>query len=99
MKTPSVLAYQSFFLVLAGMLSACALPGQGNSYNDAEHKEHHPQSGHMGMMDMKSLCEMHKTVMNAKTPAERERIMDEYMQSVSPEMRQRHIEMMQQTCR
>ena len=48
-----------------------------------------------GQMDMKSMCEMHNK-MSSKTPKERSAMMDEHMKSMSPEMRQRHMEMMQQ---
>ena len=60
-------------------------------------------TGQMGMMggagsqmDMKSMCEMHNKMMSSKTPEERSAMMAEHMKSMSPEMRQRHMEMMQQ---
>jgi hypothetical protein len=61
--------------------------------------------GQMGMMgrdrtgekmDMKSMCEMHNKMMSSKTPQERTAMMDDHMKSMSPEMRQQHMEMMQQ---
>jgi hypothetical protein len=53
----------------------------------------------MGGMDMKSMCEMHDRMMNAKTPEERNAMMNEHMKNMSPEMRERQIEMMRQQCR
>ena len=52
-----------------------------------------------GQMDMKSMCEMHGRMKNARTPEERGAMMDERMKGMSPEMRQRHMEMMQQQCK
>lgn len=56
-------------------------------------------SGQMGMMDNKSMCEMHDKMMGARTPAERTAMMDERMKNMSPEERQRHMEMMKQQCK
>lgn len=55
--------------------------------------------GQMGMTDKKSMCEMHNKMMSSKTPEERSAMMDEHMKSMSPEMRQHHMEMMQQQCK
>ena len=55
--------------------------------------------GQMGMMDRKSMCEMHDKMMNAKTPAERTAMMDDRMKNMSPEERQKHMEMMKQQCK
>lgn len=52
-----------------------------------------------GQMDMKSMCTMHDRMKNARTPEERGAMMDERMKGMSPEMRQRHMEMMQQQCK
>ncbi|PWF47790.1 hypothetical protein [Massilia glaciei] len=48
-----------------------------------------------GMMEMKAMCDMHKNMMSAKTPEERQAMMDERFKSMSPEMRKKHMEMMQ----
>jgi hypothetical protein len=52
-------------------------------------------AGAGGQMDMKSMCEMHNRMMSSKTPAEQTAMMDDHMKSMSPEMRQKHMEMMQ----
>ena len=57
------------------------------------------QGGAAGQMDMKSMCEMHDRMMSARTPEERSAMMNERMKNMSPEMRQRYMEMMQQQCR
>ena len=53
----------------------------------------------MGSMDMKSMCDMHKNLMATKTPAEREAMMDQRMKSMSPEMRRKHMAMMDEKCK
>jgi len=57
------------------------------------------QGGAAGQMDMKSMCEMRDRMRNARTPEERSAMMNERMKNMSPEMRQRYMEMMQQQCR
>lgn len=47
-------------------------------------------------MDMQAMCDVHDKMMRAKTPEERQAIMDEYMKNMPPEMRQQHMQMMQQ---
>lgn len=56
-------------------------------------------AGQMGMMDKKSMCEMHDKMMSGKTPAERTAMMDDRMKNMSPEERQKHMEMMKQQCK
>lgn len=53
----------------------------------------------MRMMDTKAMCDMHQKMMNARTPEERRAMMDERMKGMSPEMRQQHMDMMQEKCR
>ena len=55
--------------------------------------------GQGGQMDMKSMCDMHQRMKNARTPQERGAMMNETMKNMTPEMRQRHFEMMEQHCR
>lgn len=57
------------------------------------------QGGMMGMMDMTSMCDMHRNMMSAKSPAERDAMMDQNMKSMSPETRRQHMEMMQSKCK
>lgn len=75
------------------------------------HKDHHPGSptsqgrGAMGdgiqmsTMDMKSMCDMYQKMMNGKTSAEQEAIMEEHMKMMPPEMTQKHMQMMQEQCK
>ena len=56
-------------------------------------------AGQMGMMDKKSMCEMREKMMSSKSPAERTAMMDDRMKSMSPEERQKHMEMMKQQCK
>jgi hypothetical protein len=86
-------------LVAALALAACAAP-QGPG-----HRLHHPDGAAapgasagmpmMGMSDMQAMCETHKKMMSAKTPAERQALMDERMKSMSPEMMEKHKAMME----
>jgi hypothetical protein len=54
--------------------------------------------GQGGQMDMKSMCELNERMKNA-TPQERSAMMAQYMGNMTPEMRQRHFEMMERQCR
>jgi len=53
----------------------------------------------MGNMDMKSMCDMHNKAMQEKTPEQQAEMMNEHMKSMSPDMRRRHMEMMQEQCK
>lgn len=53
----------------------------------------------MNMMDMKAMCDMHQKMMSANTPEERRAMMDERMKNMSPEMMQKHMDMMQAKCK
>jgi hypothetical protein len=55
--------------------------------------------GQGGQMDMKSMCDLHERMKNAATPQERSAMMNQYMGNMTPEMRQRHFQMMEQQCR
>lgn len=57
------------------------------------------KSGTAGQMDLKSMCEMHDRMKSAKTSGERSAMIDDHMKNMPPEMRQRHMEMMQQHCK
>ena len=90
-------------------LSGCAA-----TQNTQEHQRHHPASSSeatssamqggmmhgekMGMMDMKSMCEMHSKMMN-KSPEERQKIMEAHHGNMSPEMMRQHMNMMDENCR
>ena len=52
-----------------------------------------------GQMDMKARCETHEKMQSARTPEERSAMMEDRMKNMSAEMRQRHMEMMQQQCK
>ena len=49
----------------------------------------------MDMKDMKAMCDMHKKMMGEKTPDEQKAMMNERMKSMSPEMMQKHMAMME----
>lgn len=76
-----------------------------------QHKEHHPDSptsqgpGAMGdgpqmsMMDMQAMYAMHKKMMSGQIPEEQGAMMDEHMKTMSPEMKRKHMQMMQEQCK
>lgn len=49
--------------------------------------------------DQRAMCELHQRFMAARTREERQALMDQYMQGMSPEMRERHRQMMWERCR
>lgn len=50
------------------------------------------------MMDKDAMCAMYRGMRDAPTAQARQAMMARNMQDMSPEMRQRHMEMMQQQC-
>lgn len=52
----------------------------------------------MQPMNRESMCTMYRSMREAPNEQARRAIMDQRMQGMSPEMRQRHLEMMQQQC-
>lgn len=57
-------------------------------------------AGTTGSQDnQQAMCELHQRFMAARTREEREALMDRYMQGMSPEMRERHRQMMWERCR
>ena len=83
-----------------GMMGGAGPDGQKGMMGGADgQKGMMGAGGQMGMMDKKSMCEMHDKMMSAKTPAERTAIMDDHMKNMSPEARQKHMEMMKQQCK
>jgi hypothetical protein len=78
--------------MVAGTATQSETMGQGSSGQMG-------MMGQGGQMDMKSMCEMHERMKNAGTPAERSAMMNERMKNMSPEMKQRHMEMMQRQCK
>lgn len=55
--------------------------------------------GQMPMTDLQSMCDAYRQMMSAKTPEERQAMMDERMKNVPPEMRQKHMAMMEEKCK
>ena len=99
-------------LALAAGLAACATPdaGPGHGGHHAGASDASPaQGGMMGgsmaagpggmrQMDKDAMCTMYRTMQNAPTDEQRHEMMERNMQNMSPEMRQRHMEMMQKQC-
>lgn len=92
--------------MLIGFLAACASPNKPNAAGSGGHQASQGGSaghaGHtemMGQMDMNSMCTMHHNMMAKKTPEERDAMMNEHMKSMSPEMRRKHMAMMDDKCK
>ena len=86
------LRFLAALLAAAGM-SACTAPSGGNM-----HTHHHPGQMGQGGMDMQRMCAMHRDIQTAPE-GQRQAMMERHMQQMSPEMRQRHMEMMRQHCK
>lgn len=55
-------------------------------------------AGGMRHMDREAMCAMYRSMRDAPTEQARLAMMDRNMQAMSPEMRERHIEMMREQC-
>ena len=53
---------------------------------------------HMGMQGHQDMCSMHQQMMSARTPEERQAMMEQAMPGMPREERERHLQMMQQMC-
>lgn len=76
-------------VLLVGALVGCAASPQ--KITDQGHAS-------MGTMDMQAMCERHKKMMSGNTAAEQHAMMQEHMQSMTPEMRQR-MQAMHEQCK
>ena len=81
----------------ASVLAGCAAP-RGPHSHEAGTGSYGGMGGPQAGMDMHSMCETHRKMMAGKPPAERQAMMDEQMKSMSPEMRGRARQMME-NCR
>ena len=54
--------------------------------------------GGMRAMDKEAMCAMHRNLRDAPDEAARQALMERHMRGMSPDMRQRHMEMMRQHC-
>jgi hypothetical protein len=52
-----------------------------------------------GIGDQHAMCEMSRRIMGARTPEERQALMDQNMPGMSPELREQHVQMMSEQCR
>jgi hypothetical protein len=51
-----------------------------------------------GSVSLAATCELYRSVETAKTPEDRQALIEHYMPGMSPEMRERHLQMMRQRC-
>lgn len=82
MNTPRLLSSSFGSLLVSATLAGCAAGPHA-------HMSHHGATG----MDPKAMCEMHRKEMAGKTAAEQQALMQEHMQGMAPDMRQRMQEM------
>jgi hypothetical protein len=52
----------------------------------------------LGTMDAFALCNLSRQIGNARTPGERQALLDRVMPDMPPDERERHVNMMQQRC-
>ena len=52
-----------------------------------------------GMMDMKSMCDMHRQMMASGSPAERDAMADKEFKGMSAEQKHQHMKMMDEQCK
>lgn len=72
-------------LLLPALVAGCAMRGGHHGRMGMDH--------HASNMDVNSMCTMHKQMMEGKTDAQQQALMEEHMKSMTPEMRQRMQEM------
>jgi hypothetical protein len=51
-----------------------------------------------GMAQQRKTCELHRRIMHARTPEERQAIIDHALQGMTPELRERHLQAMERLC-
>jgi hypothetical protein len=49
--------------------------------------------------DQVAMCELNRRITSARTPQERQAMLDQYLPGMSPEARARRLQMMQERCR
>jgi len=103
------------FMRLVGALSAAALlaacmteqatpaqgghgPMMGGNAGAATASGGPPTGAAPDETDIRSMCPLHQDMQKA-SPAERQAMMEQHMQGMTPEMRRHRMEMMQQHCR
>ena len=79
----------SAVILLAALAAGCATAAPAHPT---------PEGARMGMADMKAMCDTHKKMMNEKTPAERNAMMEHHMKTATPDVLKR-MEMMQEHCK
>jgi hypothetical protein len=52
----------------------------------------------MANMDALAMCSLSRQIGNARTPGERQALLERAMPDMSPELREQHVQMMQQRC-
>jgi len=87
---------------MAASQGGCGMMGAGTSGSGSDcgmmgdSKAGNP--GAMPRTDKDAMCAMYRGMRDAPTEQARQAMMDRQMQGMSPEMRQRHMEMMRQQC-
>lgn len=53
---------------------------------------------HMGVQGQQDVCALHRQIMQARTPEERQALVEQAMPHMPRKWRERHLQMMQQMC-
>lgn len=59
----------------------------------------HKAAGGEGMMDMKSMCDMHRQMMSSGSPEDREAMAAKETKGMTAEQKQQHMKMMDEKCK
>lgn len=89
-------------VAMSGSQSGCGMTGEGTVGSQGGcgmmGAGHVAGPGGIQHMDKDAMCAMYRSMQNAPTEQDRQAMMERDMQGMSPEMRQRHMEMMRQQC-
>jgi hypothetical protein len=101
------------FVLVAALLSACQSWQARAPENPPPHRGAETGAGssgsagsgtaagsgeHMGMQGHQDMCRLHQQMMSARTPEERQALMEQAMPDMPKESREQHLQMMQQMC-
>ncbi|MFL6675675.1 MAG: hypothetical protein ACJ8LG_20565 [Massilia sp.] len=73
-------------------------PGPGSAAAAGTPGQMGPGMGIGMMRDRQAMCDVVNNITSARTPEQRDALMSQYLAGMTPEMRERHLRMMQQQC-
>ncbi|MGN6390287.1 MAG: hypothetical protein ACTHL1_12325 [Burkholderiaceae bacterium] len=96
-----IVRLSSFILPLlaAGALAGCASSPHADRDAGMASGKGMSCDGCGEKMSMQQMCDMYRQTAAEKSPEERQKMMDQMMPGMSPDMQQMHMRMMQDQCR